>query len=427
MKGRKIMALLACVALVAMLVTACSSKSIQVENMTLTVGDVAEIKVTFNPSDSVDAVNYTVPEDQADIVSIKNGNITALKAGEATVTCTTANLSTTFTVTVKEKVESGTAGGTLETFNENGTFENGLTGWNITGETASLMTTEADEQNGNASMALKLWTGAAIDFTAEAKATGLKAGTYTLSYKLIGGALDKVTLYINDEMHSTDGGGLVVRPKYETAYYTYELKEDGDITVKFEVQANAGNNDGQGGWGYLDDVKLEEGNTVPEQAPQYKDYVVNSGFEDGTSFEGWTLTGSYQGELTIKGDSANNGLQGVNYWGDTFTDDVVNLSQQITGLPQGDHYKLTISVIADSDTDKDKELKDTYLYITHDGTTDKVALPRTGWNSGNFTEFTIDNLSLSGDVEVGLHIEAGVSGFWMYFDDLQLLNMDEQA
>ncbi|MCX5775990.1 MAG: hypothetical protein NTV44_06560, partial [Firmicutes bacterium] len=159
------------------------ANTIHVDDQNIMVGDVVEPDVTFTPTTSIDSYTFTAPDET--IVTIQNHFITAIAAGEVTVTCTTNNtdVSTTFLITVTAPEVSTT----IPDFNAAGTFENGLTGWTLTGTTASVVTAEADADRAQEDMQLKLYTGAAIDFTISYTLANLPAGTYTFSFEIAAG------------------------------------------------------------------------------------------------------------------------------------------------------------------------------------------------------------------------------------------------
>ncbi len=80
----------------------------------MTVGDTATLSIIYNPSNTTDDKTVTWSSSNSSVVSVKDGKITALKAGTATITATVGSktTSTTITVTAKANTSTSTSTGT---------------------------------------------------------------------------------------------------------------------------------------------------------------------------------------------------------------------------------------------------------------------------------------------------------------------------
>jgi len=421
---KKFLSLFAVVLMGIGLLTSCGkTQSIAVADQTIEVGDVIEPEVVFTPADSVDTYTFTAPEAtvaQPAIVTIRNHAITGVRAGVVTVTCATANtgLETTFTVTVT----APTTNPVMEAFNEAGEFENGLTAWTLTGTTASVMATDVDNDRTQTDQQLRLYTGGEIDFTISYNLQGLPAGTYTISFEISAGNLTTVECSIGDAQYSWANSEIVFgASKYTTNFFLVELTEASD--VGFGLTFYAGPDDG--GWGFLDNVKIETGDTRPEEPQGYQDYVTDGSFEGG-NLDAWTLDGTCGGLLTVKTNNPHTGSKNLDFWGNDVAGDNFSLKQTITSVAAGSNYTAKVYIV--NGDDNSAPLTSAYLYVSQGENTDMVNITVTGWST-EFTEYTISGISLNGTdaVEIGVHFQPGSAKYWMQLDDIQLLNMDVPA
>ncbi len=421
---KKFLSLFAVVLMGIGLLTSCGeTNSIAVADQTIEVGDVIEPDVVFTPADSVDTYTFTAPEAtvaQPAIVTIRNHAITGVRAGVVTVTCATVNtgLETTFTVTVT----APTTNPTMDAFNEAGTFENGLTAWTLTGTTASVMSTEADNDRAQTDMQLKLYTGGEIDFTISYLLQGLPAGTYTISFEISAGQLTTVECSIDEAQYTWENSQIVFgAANYTTNFFLVELTEASDVGFGLTFYAGPTDN----GWGYVDNIKIETGDTRPENPQGYQDYVTDGSFEAG-NLDAWTIDGTCGGLLTVKTNNPHSGAKNLDFWGNDVAGDNFTLKQTITNVAAGSNYTAKVYVI--NGDDNSAPLTDAYFYVAQGENTDMVAITVTGWSAG-YTEYTISGISLNAteSVEIGVHFQPGSAKYWMQLDDIQLLNMDVLA
>lgn len=140
-------------------------------------------------------------------------------------------------------------------FVTNPSFEDGLTGWTITGTTAG--STDAQNKSSDAhsgDISLHFWDTASQSFTVSQSFTDLEPGTYTLSCFLQGGDCGDGQSFVlfaqqNDSEWTAeatvDGWINWKNPVIDSIEVT-----DGTLTIGMEVTA------GGGGWGTIDDFTL---------------------------------------------------------------------------------------------------------------------------------------------------------------------------
>mgnify|MGYP001767812595 CR=1 FL=1 len=404
------------------LLTSCGeTNSIAVADQTIEVGDVIEPEVVFTPADSVDTYTFTAPEAtvaQPAIVTIRNHAITGVRAGVVTVTCATVNtgLETTFTVTVT----APTTNPTMDAFNEAGTFENGLTAWTLTGTTASVMATDVDNDRAQTDQQLRLYTGGEIDFTISYNLQGLPAGTYTISFEISAGQMTNVDCSIDEAQYSWADSEIVFgTSKYTANFFLVELTETTD--VGFGIYFYAGASDG--GWGFVDNIKIETGDTRPEEPQGYQDYVTDGSFEAG-NLDAWIKDGACGGTLVVKNNEPHSGSNNLDYWGNDIAGDDFYLYQTIATVAAGSNYIAKVYVI--NGDNNSAPLTSAYLYVMQGENTDQVNITVTGYDAG-YIEYTISGISLNATqaVTIGVHFQPGSAKYWMQLDDIQLLNLDQ--
>ncbi len=386
--------------------------SISISDISIALGDNLVIEPVFTPER--DAVSYS--EYDESIISIKNGMIRTISAGDTTVRadCDNSDAFCVFRVTVSEL--EGTS--EIESFNEAGTFDadEPLSLWTLSGETASEHIVEADLEGGNKSKALKLWAsdGGAIDLVLSRTISNLPAGEYTFMLTARAGQFDEISVSINDDDYLWSEGSI--GSSGNPSYFLYTLPTTGDISFSLSVSAAAGN----AGWGYIDDISIQSGNAVPENLVSSS--TINYSFEDG--LDGWLLDAPESGLLSANSSTAaSSGVYALNYWGEMSKNDSFTLKQNINGVAEGT-YRLSVSLIVGCDQGLEK-LEDAVLYIkNYDGTGGELTVDVSrvsGWNEGVFTEYSIEDIDISSsELEVGLRMTMGADTVWIHLDDLIL-------
>ena len=306
-----------------------ASVAVSSTTVSLTEGDSQTITVTISPSNATDK-KYTFSSSDTSIVTIdENGKITAIKAGEATITVTTSdgNKTATCKVTVKEKeipVESVSLNKTELSLTEE--------------QTETLTATVYPE---NATNTEVTWTSsdpsiATVD--KDGKITAVKEGEVTITVTSSDGnktATCKVLInaIVLDKK-------LVKYSVYHGSDFVYEriITYNSDGNIEHIIQNNKsqngnprqfyftysekeiawGNSPGQKNASYLLDNGLiaysieirHIGNDVMSLHYDSNNYVTSSYFESNTS------ANSYEKEYTWSGGNLIQTIKYSNYYGD---------------------------------------------------------------------------------------------------------------
>ena len=390
--------------------------SIAVADQFIEVGDTVAPDVTFTPSSSIDT--YTFTTTQTTIITIRNNVITGVGPGVGTVlvATTNTNLTTSFQVTVTEKPVLVSP---LEAFNTLGTFENSLTGWTLSGPTASVMSTDTDGDRNENDLQLKLWTDGLIDFTLSYTFATFPTGDHTLMFDLVAGNMTTITVTIGSTVYSWQDGDILVRSSgYTTNYLLINQSTVGPLTISFYFFAPQLDI----GWGFLDDVTIVEGDQRPEPEPTFENLLTNGSFETGT-LQGWTVSGTLNGQLSVNTQNPKTGIRNLAYWGNNQTGDNFTVAQTLTSVPAGNNYRVSVSVI--NGDDQNRPLTSAKLFVEQGSQVYQVPITVRGWNAGYIT-YVIDNIILTSDetATVGVQFEPGSGVYWMQLDDVALLQVN---
>ncbi|MBB3109540.1 arabinogalactan endo-1,4-beta-galactosidase [Paenibacillus phyllosphaerae] len=280
-------------------------------------------------------------------------------------------------------------------------FEDGMTGWTLSGTEAGKVETNAGNshsgQNG-----FNYWYGSPYTYKLSQTITGLKNGVYTLSAWASGGGGENAMKLFADNY----GGEAVQADIVNTGYnawkkYTIENIHvtNGEITFGFDVDAP------KEIWGWLDDVELVQ---VSED-----ELLKNGNFESG-DLTGWTITGtSDAGKINDNPSNAQDGDYAFNYW--YGTPYAFKLSQTVTGLKNGT-YALKAWASGGGGESKLNLFAEGY-----GGEAIIAAAKNTGWN--NWVQYTIPNIKVTdGQVTVGFDV-AAPGEVWGYFDHIELVEV----
>jgi len=391
-----------------------STTAIFIDDITMIIGETIVLKPEF--TGERDAVAYSVADESVCVV--RNGMLRAAAEGatEVTVSCENSEAACTFSVTVTK--EAGVEA--IDEFNIAGGFDNEdpLGKWEISGATAELHIVESDAEGGNSTNAFKLWCSddGPIDVTLSRALVDMPAGTYTFTMKARAGMLDELAVSINGEQFLWSAGQIMLNKN--TSYFVYELAEDGDIAFSVTVTAAEGNS----GWGYLDDIAVEKGDTAPliSVFPANLNYSFENGLEDWVLEQNDGFLGAVNAYSTT---TAATGVYAINYWGEKGASDAFTLKQTVTGLTEGT-YRLSIMMMIGCDLAL-TELSEAYIYIRdYDGEGSELQLPLgavTGWNEGNMTLYALEGIEITqSTAEIGLYMSMGENTVWIHFDDFLL-------
>lgn len=228
--------------------------------------------------------------------------------------------------------------------------------------------------------------------------------------------LDELAVSINGEQFLWSAGQIMLNKN--TSYFVYELAEDGDIAFSVTVTAAEGNS----GWGYLDDIAVEKGDTAPliSVFPANLNYSFENGLEDWVLEQNDGFLGAVNAYSTT---TAATGVYAINYWGEKGASDAFTLKQTVTGLTEGT-YRLSIMMMIGCDLAL-TELSEAYIYIRdYDGEGSELQLPLgavTGWNEGNMTLYALEGIEITqSTAEIGLYMSMGENTVWIHFDDFLL-------
>lgn len=418
---RNVFVTLALAGFMLIIVSCGTQKKISIEDQLIQVGQTVEPEVIFTPADSIDSYAFSTIDNT--IISITGHVILGLKVGEATVKAETANtnVSTTFKVTVTAAEQNLS----IADFNEAGTFENGLQGWTLSGETADVMDVDTDGDRGEDDYQLKFWTDGLIDFTLSYTIRNLLASEegYTIRFDVTAGDLNNFIFKINNiEYKWLDNEVQLGSASYARNYYFFEHETTSDITFTWYIYAELREEGQNVGWGFIDDIYLEEGNKVPAVEKTYKNYVVNGGFENNLTT--WSREGTLSDGATYTTSStAKTGQKAFNFWNNNKAGSDFEIFQVIETVKAGSNYVAKIYVL---NGDAATLPLTTTFYVIQGSEIHEVAIATKTYGAG-YTEYTIENLTLNGteSVKIGLHITAGAGNIWMHVDDIQLLNLDE--
>jgi len=407
-----------------------AEKSITVENLNLMVDQSVNLEeyVTFTPLDSIDTLNFTIIEGNNVAAINENNYLTALAVGEAKIKAETDNtgVSDFFTVFVSANTTDYWA-----TFNHDGTFDNGLGGFTLSGSTASLHTVEADVDRSAEGQAFKLWTGdysadpvtsSLVDVTLayEFSDPELSAGTYTLMFDLVG-SLSTIEVTVNDNVFTLADGDVVNNAaKYVTNYLVFTLSGEAlDLSMYFYGEDRNNN------WGFLDNVCLEAGDQTPVVEPETS-LVTDGGFENIGVQEGvfanqtaWILTGTvgtndWGSNLKFNSDAAYFGSYGLNYWHGSTSEDDFTISQIMTA--EASLYQLSFAIYSgDYNATNSANTKITLIQG------EVIVLSEFLSPSASYVVRDYPDLSLSsGEVRLEIRFQTTASNTWIKLDDITL-------
>ncbi|HEY4390215.1 MAG TPA: glycosyl hydrolase 53 family protein [Paenibacillus sp.] len=165
-------------------------------------------------------------------------------------------------------------------------------------------------------------------------------------------------------------------------------------------------------------VPLSAAADLPQESSQGK--LQNPGFESG-DLSGWTVTQTVtENTYEINSLSPHTGSYSFNYWNDNGPIEF-KLSQVISGLEDGT-YELRAWASGGGGETRLKlyaETEDSDLVVL---STDIV---NTGWEK--WTQYSVQNIEVvNGAITIGFDVSAP-TGTWGYFDDVELIKMEEDS
>lgn len=192
------------------------------DKTTLKVGETAQLTTTVSPETASDKkVTYSVSP--TGVVSVSDtGVVTALKAGEATITVTTVDRSKTDTVTIKVEEDTVAVTG-VEVIIDKASIE--------VGGTAQLTTTVSPENATNKKFTYSATPADVVSISETGLVTGLKAGNATITVTTEdGNHTDSVDISVNPALD------IILSVPQES--YTVDAGED--LVIDYSAETSLG-------------------------------------------------------------------------------------------------------------------------------------------------------------------------------------------
>lgn len=400
-----------------------------INDITLTKGESVSIDYQITPAGTFGVVNFEiVSSTPANTISITGTTLTALEVGTASVKATATHMpgasktfstEKTFTITVQPiPVVDGE-------FIKNGGFEFGVNEWTVVSPFGAdaYGTTVVNNYPHSGEAALNLWyddnaneLSEPVDLIISQSITALPVGTYLfqLWYQ---GTMDSIKMTIKQGtqvlVERTFSGYDYQAPANHDGYVNYGIElvngSISDLTVEVHVIGAAES------WGYLDDISFKlgtEGDLIvvaPSGEEGYINFINGGNF---TSLTPWTL--NITGEATSKQASLSSGRLSI--WANgaaeyrisqhvTLIEEVYNMAIYLNGGVIGTEFNVDLA----------------YIYVKQGETLHKIDLTPEGWNQGVMKRIELSDISLSGEVEIGIYINfTGGSNNWINLDDFVL-------
>ena len=400
-----------------------------IDNITITKGENVNIDYQITPAGTFGVVTFEiVSSTPAYTISITGTTLTALEAGTASVKATATNMSgasktfsteKTFTVTVNPiPVVAGQ-------FVLNGGFEFGMNEWTVEslyGDSA-YGTAVVDNYPHSGEAALNLWYDDDLDELSDPldlkigqTLSGLSDGTYLFSLWYQGTATS-ITMTTKDgqtilETKEFSGYDYSIVPNHDGyVNYGFEVVISGITSIQIEIHILGAAE----AWGYLDDVSFKLGTIDDlEVAPKTGEQgFVN--FVDGGNFaslDAWTV--EITGAATNKTATLSSGRLSI------WADGVANFKVYQEKTLIEETYNLVIYLNGGA-IGTEFNADDAYAYVKMGETVFELELTPEGWNGGELKRVELSDISLSGTVEIGIHINfTGGSNNWINLDNFSL-------
>ena len=267
------------------------------------------LTATFTPADANHNTDITWTSSNESVATVADGVVTAVAAGTATISATTANnVTATCTVTVNE---APLADGDFYLYNEGaGKYVVGANNWG----------TRASIETSGIKMTATLSDG---------KYTLSTAPTYTGNYLGVDGYVDQGSAQWY--LIPTSGDGYIMQCSSNSKYLVW----DGASTTTTSM-TDVEPTDSKGYWTFKSAAdRLAVLETATKASPKEATYLIgNPDFSRNANLGLWTYTSSYSSEFKVGGgDNINNNLQQWNGY--------CTVYQDVNNLPNG-LYKMTV-------------------------------------------------------------------------------------
>jgi hypothetical protein len=403
--------------------------TLTIDDMSLIKGNSDEIDYLLDPAGTFGVISFEVTESTpSDAITIVGTTVTAHEVGVATVTATIVNTpnaekefeaTQTFTVTVEGiPVVDGE-------YVVNGGFEFGTNEWEMTSLYMDGVygTQVVDNFPHGGEAALNLWyddnadeESDLLDLTLTQNVTGLVDHFYLFSVWYQGTATS-IELKIKNgdivlESEIFSGFDYTPVPEHD-GYVNYGIEIDltglSVLTLEIHILGEVG------AWGYLDDVSFKQGTlddlVLPPATGEdgYVNFIDQGGFANLTP---WTV--EITGDAVSKVANLANGR--LQIW--TNGTATYSISQMVT--LEANTYNLAI-YLNGGEMDVEFNVDEAYIYVRQGETLHKIDLTPEGWNGGEMKRIELSNLSLSGEVEVGMYMNftSGINN-WINLDNFSL-------
>ncbi|TNF06894.1 MAG: hypothetical protein EP317_05810 [Bacillota bacterium] len=403
--------------------------TLTIDNMSLIKGSSDEIDYLLDPAGTFGVITFEVTESTpSNAITIVGTTVTAHEVGTASVKATITNTpnadkefssETMFTVTVEGiPVVDGE-------YVLNGGFEYGTNEWEISSLYADDVygTQVVDNFPHGGEAALNLWyddnadeESDLLDLTLTQVVTGLVDHHYLFSVWYQGTATSIELKIKNDDivLESEIFSGYDYTPVPEhDGYVNYGIEIDltglSSLTLEIHILGDVG------AWGYLDDVSFKQGTLddliLPPATGEdgYVNFIDQGGFANLTP---WTveITGT---AASKEANLANGRLQ---IWANGLA--TYEISQMVTLA--SNTYQLAIYLNGGA-IGSEFNADQAYIYVKQGETLHKIDLTPEGWNSGEMKRIELSNLTLSGEVEIGIYINfTSGSNNWINLDNFSL-------
>jgi len=311
---------------------------------------------------------------------------------------------------------------------KNGGFENGYDKWELTPVDPSyvykISINSAKSHTGDA--ALNLWynpeekaeDSVELDLKISQSNLEVAAGTYLLSFWFIGeiGEIN-AAVYVGDEVEASfsdtfsgyDYKPLVTHKGYVNYGLEVTLAETSTIKVELHFTGD------EGCWGYVDDVSFELGTlddiiVAPKGGEDGEyNFIRNGSFDYNVS--GWEITKPESAKFQRVSDSGGR----LSAW-DVYEGDVLSAYYLVENLEELEYNAAVYFIGGDGQFESIK-------FVILDANKDVLhtkELVTVGWGDGVSERAAINEVTLSGDVYIGVEIVGLLDEGWVNFDNFAL-------
>lgn len=403
--------------------------TLTIDDIVITKGSTEEIDYLLTPAGTFGVISFEiVSSDPVGAISIVGTTLTAHEVGQVTVKATitnTPNAEQKFTATKQFSITVEGIPLPAGEYVANGGFEYGTNEWVITSlyGPSAYGTQVVDNYPHSGEAALNLWyddnqdeESDPLDLTLSQVVQNLTDSMYLFSVWYQGTATS-IELRIKNgnillESQLFSGFDYVSVPDHQ-GYVNYGIVIDlsglSSLTIEIHILGNAG------AWGYLDDVSFKKGTlddiVLPPATGEegYVNFIEQGGFGSLTP---WTV--HITGAASSKQATLSSGR--LQIWANGVAR--FEIKQNVT-LTAGT-YQLAI-YLNGGVIGTEFNASEAYIYVKQGETLHTLDLTPEGWGTGVMKRIELSNLSLSGEIEVGIYIDfTSGSNNWINLDNFSL-------